>query len=263
MSLPPPFLKAKKRFGQNFLVDEYIINSIVNAIAPKEEDFLVEIGPGHGALSKPVLQRVSKLTAIELDRDLIKLLKVDPFLKGLNLIESDALKVDFSSINEGKKIRVFGNLPYNITSPIIFHLLKQKNIADMHFMLQKEVVDRLCSACNCKDYGRLTLMVNFYANVYPVLQVPPSAFIPAPKVNSAVVKIVPKELDENTLRLADTFGKIVTCAFGTRRKNIANSLMDLFSKDQLKEMGFDLNLRAENLTIDDYLKLSLAYEEKF
>ena len=196
MALPPLHMKARKRFGQNFLVNDHIISQIVDAINPKEGEHLVEIGPGHAAITRPVLERAKKLTAIELDRDLVEILRHDPFLKGLTIIEADALKVDFQSLEGAGKLRVFGNLPYNITSPIIFHLLGQKGILDMHFMLQKEVVERLAAAPNDKDFGRLTVMTQYHAKVIPMLIVPPSAFRPAPKVMSAVVRLQPKELSD-------------------------------------------------------------------
>ena len=172
MALPPLHMKARKRFGQNFLVNDHIISQIVDAINPKEGEHLVEIGPGHAAITRPVLERAKKLTAIELDRDLVEILRHDPFLKGLTIIEADALKVDFQSLEGAGKLRVFGNLPYNITSPIIFHLLGQKGILDMHFMLQKEVVERLAAAPNDKDFGRLTVMTQYHAKVIPMLIVP-------------------------------------------------------------------------------------------
>lgn len=264
MPLPPPHMKARKRFGQNFLIDDYIISSIVNAINPKEGDFLVEIGPGHAALTRPVLERAKKLTAIELDRDLAELLRTNPFLKGLNLIEGDALKVDYEKLEGHGKLRVFGNLPYNITSPIIFHLLKQKGIIDMHFMLQKEVVERLAAGPNSKDYGRLTVMTQYFAKVIPVLVVPPEAFSPPPKVTSAVVRLKPKNLTNEEYDLAPFLNHVTTAAFGARRKTLRNSLSKIFTKEELliveNDLHIDLTKRAENLSLEDFVSLAKFYQ---
>ena len=263
MVLPPPHLKARKRFGQNFLVNDHIINSIVDAINPQVGEFLVEVGPGHAALTRPVLERAQKLTAIELDRDLAEHLRHDPFLKGLELIEADALKVDFGALPgaaEGK-LRVFGNLPYNITSPLLFHLLRFKGIADLHFMLQKEVVERLAAGPGSKDYGRLTVMAQYHAHVIPVLTVPPSAFVPPPKVMSAVVRLKPKPLTDEERALAPFLNKVTTTAFAARRKAIRNSLAALFSPADLQELGIDLNSRAEDLPVSTYVSLAQRLQQ--
>lgn len=262
MALPPPHLKARKRFGQNFLVDDFIIGSIVDAINPKEGDYLVEIGPGHAALTRPVLERAKALTAIELDRDLAAILRSDPFLKGLTLIEADALKVNFEALPGAGNLRVFGNLPYNITSPIIFHLLSQRGIKDMHFMLQKEVVDRLCAGPHSRDYGRLTVMVQYHAEVIPVLEVPPEAFRPRPKVNSAVVRLKPKALTDDERALAPFLNTVALNAFNTRRKTLRNSLSTLFSAEEMQALGIDITLRAEDLALDSFVVLAAALRNK-
>lgn len=264
MALPPLHMKARKRFGQNFLVNDYIIGQIVDAINPKEGESLVEIGPGHAAITRPVLERCKKLTAIELDRDLVELLKHDPFLKGLTIIEGDALKINFEELEGSGNLRVFGNLPYNITSPIIFHLLSQKGIKDMHFMLQKEVVERLSAGPNSKDYGRLTVMTQFHAKVIPMLIVPPSAFRPAPKVMSAVVRLQPNDLTDEDRALVPYLNNITTTAFSARRKNIRNSLSKFFTEEELKSQGLDPILRAENISVEQYVELAkiLKYRDK-
>lgn len=264
MALPPPYMKARKRFGQNFLVNNHIINSIVEAINPQEGDFLVEIGPGHAALTRPVLEQSKALTAIELDRDLAERLRHDPFLKGLTLIEADALKVDFSQLEGAKegKLRVFGNLPYNITSPLLFHLLKFEGIQDLHFMLQKEVVERLAAGPGSKDYGRLTVMAQYHAQVIPVLTVPPSAFVPPPKVMSAVVRLKPKHLSAEERALAPFLNKVTATAFGARRKTIRNSLGPLFSPQELEELNISLSARAEDLPLDVFVNLAKALSAK-
>lgn len=262
MAVPPIYMKARKRFGQNFLVNDHIINSIVDAINPREGDFLVEIGPGHAALTRPVFERSKALTAIELDRDLAERLRHHPFLQGLNLIEADALRVDFSSLNPNGKIRVFGNLPYNITSPLIFHLLSFPGISDMHFMLQKEVVERLAAGPGSKDYGRLTVMAQFHAKVVPVLVVPPSSFVPPPKVMSAVVRLLPKDLSDEERALSPFLNKITTTAFAARRKTIRNSLGPLFEAEELVALGIDLDKRAEDLPLDVFVSLAKALQAK-
>lgn len=258
MALPPVHMKARKRFGQNFLVNDHIISQIVDAINPKEGEHLVEIGPGHAALTRPVLERAQKLTAIELDRDLVEILKHDPFLKGLTIIEGDALKVNFEELEGAGQLRVFGNLPYNITSPIIFHLLSQKGITDMHFMLQKEVVERLAAGPSTKDYGRLTVMTQFHAQVIPMLVVPPSAFRPAPKVTSAVVRLKPKDLTDEERSLVPYLNNITTTAFSARRKTIRNSLSKFFTEDELNSFGLAPILRAENISVEKYVELARA-----
>ena len=258
MALPPVHMKARKRFGQNFLVNDHIISQIVDAINPKEGEHLVEIGPGHAALTRPVLERAKVLTAIELDRDLVEILKHDPFLKGLTIIEGDALKVNFEELEGAGQLRVFGNLPYKITSPIIFHLLSQKGITDMHFMLQKEVVERLAAGPSTKDYGRLTVMTQFHAQVIPMLIVPPSAFRPAPKVTSAVVRLKPKNLTDEERSLVPYLNNITTTAFSARRKTIRNSLSKFFTEEELNSFGLDPILRAENISVEKYVELARA-----
>ena len=258
MALPPVHMKARKRFGQNFLVNDHIISQIVDAINPKEGEHLVEIGPGHAALTRPVLERAKVLTAIELDRDLVEILKHDPFLKGLTIIEGDALKVNFEELEGAGQLRVFGNLPYNITSPIIFHLLSQKGITDMHFMLQKEVVERLAAGPSTKNYGRLTVMTQFHAQVIPMLVVPPSAFRPAPKVTSAVVRLKPKDLTDEERSLVPYLNNITTTAFSARRKTIRNSLSKFFTDEELNSFGLDPILRAENISVEKYVELARA-----
>lgn len=256
MALPSPHMRARKRFGQNFLIDDYIISQIVDAINPQPNQNLIEIGPGHAALTRPVLERAGKLTAIELDRDLVEILSHDPFLKGLTLISCDALKVDFSSLPGAGELRVFGNLPYNITSPIIFHLLEQKGIIDMHFMLQKEVVERLAAGPNNRDYGRLTVMTQFYAEVIPMLVVPPQAFRPAPKVTSAVVRLKPKTLSDEERALAPYLNTITNTAFSARRKTLRNSLSKLFTEEELNNLNIDTTARAENISVTQYVDLA-------
>ncbi|MEG9481108.1 16S rRNA (adenine(1518)-N(6)/adenine(1519)-N(6))-dimethyltransferase RsmA [Mannheimia indoligenes] len=254
---------ARKRFGQNFLHDMNVIHGIVSAINPKKDEFLLEIGPGLAALTEPVAELVDKLTVVEIDRDLAERLRHHPFLnQKLTVIEQDALRFNFreyfENLNLGKdSVRVFGNLPYNISTPLIFHLLTFHDlIKDMHFMLQKEVVKRLCAAPNSKAYGRLTIMAQYYCQVIPVLEVPPTAFKPAPKVDSAVVRLMPYNQLPYPAKDVYWLNRVTTQAFNQRRKTLRNALSTLFSAEQLEALGIDLTARAENLTIADYVRLA-------
>ena len=255
---------ARKRFGQNFLHDDYIIESIVAAIQPNKDQALVEIGPGLAALTIPVSKLVDHLTVIEIDRDLAERLKQNPLLTDkLTVIEQDALNYDFNILATelGKPLRVFGNLPYNISTPLMFHLFEFANIiTDMHFMLQKEVVTRLVAAPNSKDYGRLSVMAQYYCQIIPVLEVPPSAFKPAPKVDSAVVKLIPYKQKPCLVNDVKILSRLTTEAFNQRRKTIRNSLSNMFSVEQLIELDIDPTLRAENLTVQQYCQLANAWK---
>ncbi|VGM96295.1 Ribosomal RNA small subunit methyltransferase A [uncultured Avibacterium sp.] len=256
---------ARKRFGQNFLSDDNIIQSIVVAIYPQPDQFLVEIGPGLGALTEPVAERVERLTVVELDRDLAERLRHHPFLhQKLNVIETDAMQFDFGQLyrdehlaEKNQKLRIFGNLPYNISTPLMFHLFNYcEQIQDMHFMLQKEVVKRLCAAPNSKAYGRLTIMAQYFCQVMPVLEVPPTAFKPAPKVDSAVVRLIPHSTLPHPVKDLYWLNRVCTQAFNQRRKTLRNALSTLFSAENLTALGIDLNARAENLSIADYARLA-------
>ena len=255
---------ARKRFGQNFLHDTNVIHNIVAAINPQNGQFLLEIGPGLGALTEPVAERVERLTVVELDRDLAERLRHHPFLnRKLTVIEQDALRFNFREyftgldLKEGEEVRVFGNLPYNISTPLMFHLFQYHDlISDMHFMLQKEVVKRLCAAPNSKAYGRLTVMAQYYCHVLPVLEVPPGAFKPAPKVDSAVVRLTPYKNLPHPAKDVYWLNRVTTQAFNQRRKTLRNALSALFTAGQLTELGVDLNARAENLNVADYVRLA-------
>ncbi|MDO4627182.1 MAG: 16S rRNA (adenine(1518)-N(6)/adenine(1519)-N(6))-dimethyltransferase RsmA [Pasteurellaceae bacterium] len=256
---------ARKRFGQNFLHDDNVIYGIVNAINPQPDQFLVEIGPGLGALTEPVAEQVNQLTVLELDRDLAERLRHHPFLnQKINVIETDAMQFDFaqfyaeqSADKNGQKMRIFGNLPYNISTPLMFHLFNYYHlIQDMHFMLQKEVVKRLCAAPNSKAYGRLTIMAQYFCQVMPVLEVPPTAFKPAPKVDSAVVRLVPHQQLPHPVKDLNCLNRVCSQAFNQRRKTLRNALSTLFTPEQLNELDIDANARAENLSIADYARLA-------
>ncbi|MGR6982143.1 16S rRNA (adenine(1518)-N(6)/adenine(1519)-N(6))-dimethyltransferase RsmA [Testudinibacter sp. P27/CKL/0425] len=251
---------ARKRFGQNFLHDQHVIQGIVAAIHPQKDQYLIEIGPGLGALTEPVAEQLDRLTVIELDRDLAERLRHHPFLhQKLTVIEQDAMTVDFRQLFEqaGQKVRVFGNLPYNISTPLMFHLFNYyDSIQDMHFMLQKEVVKRLCAGPNSKAYGRLTIMAQYFCQVMPVLEVPPSAFKPAPKVDSAVVRLIPHRTLPHPVKDLYWLNRVCSQAFNQRRKTLRNALSTLFSAEQLTALGVDQNARAENLSIADYARLA-------
>ena len=255
---------ARKRFGQNFLHDDYIIESIVAAIQPKADQALVEIGPGLAALTVPVSKYVDHLTVVEIDRDLASRLIDNPLLNDkLTVIEQDALTFDFNELKQqlGKPLRVFGNLPYNISTPLMFHLFEYANIiTDMHFMLQKEVVTRLVAAPNSKDYGRLSVMAQYFCQIIPVLEVPPTSFKPAPKVDSAVVKLIPFKEKPYQVNDVKILSRVTTEAFNQRRKTIRNSLGNMFTAEQLVELNIDPNLRAENLTVQQYCQLANAWK---
>ncbi|MDW1951157.1 16S rRNA (adenine(1518)-N(6)/adenine(1519)-N(6))-dimethyltransferase RsmA, partial [Vibrio sp. 812(2023)] len=217
--------KAPKRFGQTFLNDPYTTDAIVSALNPKPRHNLVEIGPGLGAITEPVGREVDKFTVIELDRDLAERLRNHPDLADkLTIHEGDAMRFDFTQlVKPNDKLRIFGNLPYNISTPLMFHLFEfHKDIQDMHFMLQKEVVNRLAAGPGSKAYGRLTVMAQYYCKVVPVLEVPPTAFVPPPKVDSAVVRLVPYEelpCPAKDLRLLD---RVCREGFNQRRKTVRN-----------------------------------------
>ena len=239
----------RKRFGQHFLHDPGILRRIVELISPQPDERLIEIGPGEGALTLPLLRAAGRLTAIELDRDLIEPLRAKAQgIGALEVINADVLTVDFTALAAGGALRVVGNLPYNISTPILFHCLGHAAaIADMHFMLQKEVVDRMAAAPGSKTYGRLSVMLQLRCSVEPLLRVPPGAFRPPPKVDSAVVRLVP--LPANALPDVDAgmLERVVRAAFGQRRKTLGNALSDLASATQIAAADVDPRARAEQL----------------
>lgn len=252
--------QARKRFGQNFLVDQNIIQRIVRAIAPRADDYLVEIGPGQGAITALMLDACPHLQVIELDRDLIPLLQ-EKFsaYPGLTVHAADALKFDFAQLApSGQRLRVVGNLPYNISTPLLFHLIGYRGlIADMHFMLQKEVVERMAAEPGGKDYGRLSIMCQYYCQVEFLFEVGPHCFRPAPKVDSAIVRLTPhSELPcvADDTKLLDT---LVKTAFQQRRKTLRNALKQWFPDAALlEELGINPMLRPEELTVQDYVALA-------
>lgn len=251
--------QAKKRFGQNFLHNDAVISDIIDAINPEPGENLIEIGPGLGALTEPVIERAKKLSVVELDRDLAHRLRHHPFLAPhLTIYETDALKFDFAQLaSEDKPLRIFGNLPYNISTPLIFHLLTFKSqVKDMHFMLQKEVVQRMAAGPDCKAYGRLSIMTQYQCQVLPVMEIGPEAFKPAPKVDSAIVRLIPHKEIKNPVKDIAALNTVCLAAFNQRRKTIRNSFKNLISVEQLESLNIDANLRPENLSIDDYITLA-------
>jgi 16S rRNA (adenine1518-N6/adenine1519-N6)-dimethyltransferase len=248
--------QARKRFGQHFLTDSSVIDAIVRAIAPRPGEALVEIGPGLGAMTQPLLERCGRLTVVELDRDLAARLRQRA---GLDVVESDVLKVDFGALADrlagaGGRLKVVGNLPYNISSPILFHLLPSAHRVDEQvFMLQKEVVDRMAAAPGSKVYGRLSVMLQWRYDIESVLDVPPESFDPPPRVDSAVVRMTPRP-DFAALDLP-RFEAMVASAFSQRRKLLRHSLGRWLEQQGL-DTGFDLQRRAEEVPVAEFVALA-------
>jgi 16S rRNA (adenine1518-N6/adenine1519-N6)-dimethyltransferase len=248
----------RKRFGQNFLHDSFIISSILDCIQANSDDHWVEIGPGMGALTTPLVKKGLRLDLIELDRDLVALL-TDKFkhVNNLKVHSADALRFDFSSLVEGnEKLRVIGNLPYNISTPLMFHLLESTGvIEDMHFMLQKEVVDRICAGPGNKQYGKLSIMMQYYCETEWLFDVPPESFDPKPKVMSAIVRLIPHPQPSVDVDVSKLY-RVVTEAFSQRRKTLRNSLQKLLTEEQIVTQDINPTLRAENLSLNDFAKLA-------
>lgn len=245
---------ARKRFGQNFLVDAQVVADIVTAIAPQRDDLLVEIGPGLGALTAPLLQRVAHLHVVEIDRDIVARLRRSAYAERLSIHEGDALAFDFSQL--GERLRIVGNLPYNISTPILFHLLDAVDVVvDQHFMLQKEVVDRMAAAPGSKDYGRLSVMLQWRYDIESVLDVPPECFDPPPRVDSAIVRMRPLATPAAVNQAL--LGELVTSAFSQRRKLLRHTLGHWLQERHFKG-HFDLQRRAEEVPVSEYLALAEA-----
>jgi len=254
--------QARKRFGQNFLNDQRIIDDIVAAIDPQRGQHLVEIGPGRAALTLPLLQNSDQLDVIELDRDLVPLLKARlTDFPHLTIHQADALSFDYRSLVKDKEqLRVIGNLPYNITTPLLFHLLDQAEcIEDMCFMLQKEVVERICAQPGGKQYGRLSIMVQYQCQAEMLFIVPPEAFEPVPKVESAIIYLRPLDEFIGGDMSIDSLGKLVTQAFSQRRKTIANTLKKMVTKEMLIAEGIELEQRPETISVSQYVSLTRAW----
>lgn len=258
--------RPRKRFGQNFLHDQNVIRGIVAAIHPLPGERLVEIGPGLGALTTPLLAALGEMDAVELDRDLIPKLEQQFATAGtLRIHNADALKFNFCSLAENgeEKLRVVGNLPYNISTPLIFHLLEQSRcIGDMHFMLQKEVVNRLAANPGGGDYGRLSIMVQYHCRVEKLFTVPPGAFNPPPKVDSAIVRLTPYAQLPYPARDEKKLAQLVTKAFNQRRKTLRNNMKGLLDAAAIEALGIDPGCRPETLSLEQFVALANSFSDK-
>ena len=244
----------KKRFGQNFLSDSDVVSACIAAIHPLQNDSMVEIGPGLGALTKPLLNILNHLHVVELDRDIVQWMQRQYPADKITIHNMDALKFDFSSLGT---IRVVGNLPYNISTPLLFHLLdKAENITDMHFMLQKEVVERMVAVPSTAAYGRLSVMLQYRVHMEYLITVPPEAFEPAPKVESAFVRLIPHQQLPHVAKDEALFAKVVTAAFGQRRKTLRNTLKGMVDDAGFSTLGIDSQLRAENLAMAQFVAIA-------
>ena len=250
--------RPRKRFGQNFLHDPAVIGRIVAAISPAAGEHLVEIGPGQGAITVPLLQQASRLSVVELDRDLVGPLQARCAGMGdLTVYNTDALRFDFCNIAGGARLRVIGNLPYNISTPLLFHLLAQHQcIRDMHFMLQKEVVERMAATPGSRQYGRLSVMLQYRCEVIHLFNIGPGAFSPPPKVESAFVRLVPYASPPVQVNDEVVFERLVRQAFSQRRKTLRNTLRDLLAAETISALGIAPTARAETLTISDFAALA-------
>lgn len=258
----------RKRFGQNFLKDNHVIDKIINALHPRSQDLLVEIGPGLGALTQVVLNQIDHLFVVEIDKDLSAKLQASYPPSRLSVIEEDALKYNFALLSQQsqdpmKKLRIFGNLPYNISTPLLFHLLSfSPLIQDMLFMLQKEVVMRMAAKSNQDDYGRLSIMIQYFCEVHPLFDVGPQSFFPPPKVMSSIVRLKPYG-ENRPFKLARNeklFSHIVAVAFQHRRKTLKNALGDLVPQEIFTNINIDPKRRPETLIVEEYIALSDAVD---
>ena len=250
--------RPRKRFGQNFLHDQSVIERILSCVNPQPGEHLVEIGPGQGALTRGLLQRIGELDAIELDRDLLQpLTRMCANWGELRLHNADALKFDFRSLRDDERLlRLVGNLPYNISTPLLFHLVEQADVIDdMHFMLQKEVVDRMAAGPGSKTYGRLSVMLQVSCEVTSLFDIGPESFDPPPKVVSSVVRLRPLAEPAIGREQMAAFGEFVTKAFSQRRKTLRNNLKGVLGAEQIAALNIDPGTRTETLSIDDLIRL--------
>ena len=247
--------QPRKRFGQNFLADPHYVARILDGVAPREGDNVVEIGPGLAALTAGLIERAGRITAIELDRDLAERLRTEFTPAQLTLHDGDALDFDFATL--GDEQRIVGNLPYNISTPLLFHLMGYvSRLRDVHVMLQKEVVARMAAAPGTSDYGRLSVMLQVKFRVTRLFVIPPGAFRPAPKVDSAFVRLVPLGADAPRIADGTLFGRIVAAAFGQRRKTLRNALAAICDEGAVRAAAIDPGVRGETLAVADYVRLA-------
>lgn len=255
----------RKRFGQHFLSDQAVVHRIVRAVAPRVGEHVIEIGPGQGAITLPLMKQLHAIEVVELDRDLINELsaRVKPF-GDLVVHNQDVLTFDFTAAKKDKRLlRIVGNLPYNISTPLIFHLLAHADvIEDMVFMLQKEVADRLSAAPGSEAYGRLSVMVQYYCETNHLFDVPPSAFYPPPKVDSSIILLRPYKTLPHIAKDEKHFSALVKLAFSQRRKTLKNNLKSIANADLYTTLGIDPGLRAEVLSVSDFVRLSNALVNK-
>lgn len=245
----------RKRFGQHFLVDRGVIARIIRAIDPKPGEHIVEIGPGLGALTVPLLEHVGRLHVVELDRELCDRLRERYPAERLAVHQADALRFDFTSLPT--PLRIVGNLPYNISTPLLFHVASSADrCRDLHFMLQQEVVDRMVARPSHPDYGRLSVMLQYRFRMERLFSVPPGAFRPAPKVHSACVRLVPRPSQERMALDELEFARVVVKAFSMRRKTLRNTLHGLVSESELEALGIDPGVRAQTLPVEDFVTIA-------
>lgn len=255
--------RARKRFGQNFLHDQHWIGRIVRSIDAKPGDALIEIGPGQAALTREIVACAGHETAVEIDRDLAAFLRTQFTSEELTLIEADALTLDWTNVLEGQRLRIIGNLPYNISSPLLFALMKGAHrVVDQYFMLQKEVVDRMTAEPGSKTYGRLSVMLQYRYVMHKLFDVPPGAFVPPPKVTSSIVRMIPRPVDSLPKVDLDVFGELVAAAFQQRRKTLRNAISAFLSEDEIRKTGIDPVLRAEALSVENFVALANAVTAK-
>lgn len=258
--------RARKRFGQHFLHDPAVIQRIIHTINPQSNEHLVEIGPGQGAMTQYLLPACGKLDVIELDRDLVPILQQqfgdDPHFE---LHQGDALKFSFCDLmkDEHKKLRITGNLPYNISTPLMFHLMEHRQcIADMHFMLQKEVVERIVAQAGDRHYGRLGIMLSYYCESENLMTIGPGAFRPPPKVDSAIVRLTPRQTPPVELHDISVLSQVVTQAFSQRRKTLRNSMKKLLETEEITALDIDPSQRPEQLSLEEFARLANCLHQK-
>lgn len=249
--------RARKRFGQNFLHDHHWIDRIIRSIDAKPRDCIVEIGPGQAAMTREIIALAGHETAVEIDRDLAAFLRRQFSPRQLTLIEADALKLDWTTVHPSRRLRIIGNLPYNISSPLLFKLTEVADrVIDQHFMLQKEVVDRMVAQPGSKTYGRLSVMLQYRYKMHKLFDVPPGAFVPPPKVTSSIVRMIPYPQESLTPVNSEIFSGLVTAAFGQRRKTLRNAVRDFLTLRDFEGLEIAPESRAERISVQDFIRMA-------